>query len=168
MAWQAILNGPSPGAALSCSVKVQHNIYQAIIPSPSPVEGLSDKTTTHYKAITYFDRLKIATSFRPRLFACLNPSENMMTSAMSSLSGLAIATGRNSCFRLSGSLDLPPYPFPAGFMVMNIPELASTSTCKTFKSFTHSDLILFIINTLGLAYNECNDAKIELFNKMTT
>ena len=32
---------PSPGEALSYSVKVQHDIYQAIIPGPGPVKVLS-------------------------------------------------------------------------------------------------------------------------------
>ena len=70
----------------------------------------------------------MATSFLPKLLACLNPSEKRMTSAICSLSGLDMATGRNSCFKLSGNFCLPPYPLPAGFIVMKIPELWSMFT----------------------------------------
>jgi hypothetical protein len=57
----------------------------------------------------------------------LNPSENNKTSEINSISGTLIATGLNNYFKLSGSLDLPPYPFPAGFNVTNIPALLLTS-----------------------------------------
>ncbi len=43
-------------------------------------------------------------------------------------SHLDMATGLNSCLRLSGSFCLPPYPFPAGFMVTKMPESGSRST----------------------------------------
>lgn len=82
---------------------------------------------------TNLARLNIATSLRPRLRASLKPSEKRITSAISSLSGLDIATGRNSCFRLSGNFCLPPYPFPAGFIVIKIPEFGSTVTCNKNK-----------------------------------
>jgi len=39
-----------------------------------------------------------------------------------------MATGLKSCFRLSGSLDRPPYPFPAGFNVTKMPEFGLTGT----------------------------------------
>ena len=82
-------------------------------------------------AITkYLHISKIATNFRPRPFPSLNPSAKSKTSAMSSLFGDDIMTGLKSCFRLSGSFCLPPYPFPAGFSVMKIPELASRSIYK--------------------------------------
>ncbi len=55
------------------------------------------------KQEAYRDKLKTDTSFLPRLLASLKPSENMITSAMRSISGFVIATGRNSCFRLSGN-----------------------------------------------------------------
>lgn len=53
----------------------------------------------------------------------MNPSENKRTSAIYSLSGAVIATGLNNYFKLSGNFDLAPYPFPAGFIVTNIPAL---------------------------------------------
>ncbi len=43
------------------------------------------------------ERLKIPTSFCPRFFASLNPSEYKLTSPIISLSGLDIATGLKSC-----------------------------------------------------------------------
>ena len=52
---------------------------------------------------------------------------------MISLSGLDIATGRNSCFKLSGSFCRPPYFFPAGFMVTKIPEFGSRGTSRSIK-----------------------------------
>jgi len=42
------------------------------------------------------------------------------------MSGADMATGLNSYFRLSGSLDLPPYPFPAGFIVTKMPAFLFT------------------------------------------
>ena len=63
---------------------------------------LADLISDHIED-TYLESVKMATSLRPRLFPSLKPSENRMTSEMSSLSGLDIATGLNSCFRLSGS-----------------------------------------------------------------
>ena len=71
--------------------------------------------------------MKVAMTFDAKLFAFLKPSENNNTSAMSSLSGTDIATGLNNCFRLSGNFDLPPYPFPAGFIVTKIPASLFTS-----------------------------------------
>lgn len=59
--------------------------------------------------------------------AVLKPSENNRTSAISSLSGTDIAIGLKSCFKLSGSFDLPPYPLPAGFKVTKMPELKFTT-----------------------------------------
>jgi len=85
------------------------------------------------------ERLNMATNFRPRLRASLKPSEKRITSAISSLSGLDIATGRNSCFRLSGNFCRPPYPFPAGFIVMKIPEFGSTLTCSEIKKNRQSN-----------------------------
>ena len=70
------------------------------------------RTYTHTKIPfvwpLYLDREKAATSFLPSILACLNPSAKRSTSAISSLSGLDMATGRNSCFRLSGSFCRPP------------------------------------------------------------
>ena len=60
---------------------------------------------------------------------CLQHCSADSTSAISSLSGLVIATGLNNCFRLSGSFCLPPYPLPAGFIVTKIPVLGSRLTC---------------------------------------
>lgn len=40
----------------------------------------------------------------------------------------------NICCRLSGSLDLPPYPLPAGFIVTNRPAFKLTSTNLPMKS----------------------------------
>jgi len=39
-----------------------------------------------------------------------------------------MATGLNSYFKLSGSLERPPYPFPAGFKVTKIPAFLLTVT----------------------------------------
>ena len=52
---------------------------------------------------TYFDKLKTATNFLPRLFPSLNPSAKSRTSAINSLFGFDMTTGRNNCFRLSGN-----------------------------------------------------------------
>ncbi len=69
----------------------------------------------------------IEMTFSASSFALLNPSEYSNTSAINSLSGTLIATGLNNCFKLSGNLDLPPYPFPAGLRVTKIPALQLTS-----------------------------------------
>jgi hypothetical protein len=45
-----------------------------------------------------------------------------------------MATERNNCVRLSGSLLLPPYPLPAGFIVTKIPLLKSTLTREPRKA----------------------------------
>lgn len=86
------------------------------------------------KTQTYLARSKICTNFRPISFAHLNPSHVRIISVMSSLSGFDITTGRNSCFKLSGSFCRPPYPLPAGFNVTNIPASASRET-SWFRSF---------------------------------
>lgn len=57
---------------------------------------------------THLERLNTATSFLPNSLPALNPSENRMTSAICSLSGLDMATGRNNCFKLSGNFCRPP------------------------------------------------------------
>ena len=49
---------------------------------------------------------------------------------MSSKFGTVIATDRNSCFKLSGSLERPPYPLPAGFRVTKIPASWFTSISR--------------------------------------
>ena len=49
---------------------------------------------------------------------------------MSSKLGTVIATERNSCFRLSGSLLRPPYPFPAGLRVTKMPASWFTSISR--------------------------------------
>ena len=56
------------------------------------------------------------------------------TSAMSSLSGFDMATARKSAFKLSGNLERPPYPFPAGFIVTNMPALKSTCVTEPSSS----------------------------------
>lgn len=65
-------------------------------------------------------------TFCASCLAYLKPYEYNNTSAISSLSGTDIATGLNNCFKLSGNLERPPYPFPAGFNVTNIPLLGFT------------------------------------------
>ena len=70
--------------------------------------------------------MKIATIFLAKILALVNPSENNKVSAINSLSGTDIATGLNNYLRLSGNLDLPPYPFPAGFKVTKIPAFLLT------------------------------------------
>ncbi len=62
----------------------------------------------HYAQFDHLDNENMATIFLPILLALLKPSENNITSAMRSLSGRDMATGRNSCFRLSGSFWRPP------------------------------------------------------------
>ena len=63
---------------------------------------------SHYVYMVYLDRLKTATNFLPIGLASLKPSEKSITSAICSLSGRDMATGRNSCLRLSGSFCRPP------------------------------------------------------------
>ena len=53
-----------------------------------------------------------------------------LTSAMSSLSGLLMATGRKRALRLSGSLLRPPYFLPAGLRVTKMPAFKSTSISR--------------------------------------
>ena len=95
--------------------------------------GLTYFTSTLHEKLrqkydnSYLANVKMATNFLPKFFPSLNPSEKSNTSAMSSLLGLDMTTGRKSCFRLSGSFCLPPYPLPAGFSVMKMPEFRSNS-----------------------------------------
>jgi hypothetical protein len=51
---------------------------------------------------------KTATVLVASALACWKPSEYNITSAISSLSGLDMATARKSAVRLSGSLERPP------------------------------------------------------------
>ena len=71
--------------------------------------------------------MNILIIFLERIGAVLNPYENKRTSAINSLSGTDIATGLNNCFKLSGNLERPPYPLPAGFNVTKIPLFEFTS-----------------------------------------
>lgn len=76
------------------------------------------------------------TIFFARLFACLNPSENNSVSAINSLSGALITTGRNSCFRLSGSLK----------MNLSTLEISSSSNAGlSFASSTVCETILCLL-----------------------
>ena len=66
------------------------------------------KKIENNKKFTYLDKLKIATNFLPRLFPSLKPSEKSKTSAINSLFGFDMTTGRNNCFKLSGNFCRPP------------------------------------------------------------
>ena len=61
------------------------------------------------------DNLNKLTILLAKSFDCVKPSVTNDTSAINSLSGAPMATGLNNAFRLSGNLDRPPYPLPAGF-----------------------------------------------------
>ena len=75
---------------------------------------------------SWLQSLNKDTSLTANFFANLNPSLKSIVSAISSRSGADIEMGLKSCFKLSGNLLLPPYPFPAGFKVTKIPAFLLT------------------------------------------
>lgn len=56
-------------------------------------------------------------SFYPRTFASLNPSDQIITSAISLISGTTIDIGLNSCYKFSGNSERPAQP---GFIVIHM------------------------------------------------
>lgn len=78
-----------------------------------PIEPLAGRGKTQMRGTEYF-----------------HAGLSGFTSAMSSLSGRPMATGRKSALRLSGSLLRPPYFLPAGLRVTKIPAFKSTSISR--------------------------------------